>query len=46
MPTPLWQKTPLIYSTPLSNNINASVYLKLEVRDDKKEAEFPAYSIL
>lgn len=32
MLAPLWQKTPLIYSRALSENTNASVYLKLEVR--------------
>ncbi|EKM82988.1 hypothetical protein AGABI1DRAFT_69092 [Agaricus bisporus var. burnettii JB137-S8] len=30
MSEPLWRQTPLIHSTPLSSNIGASVYLKLE----------------
>jgi len=29
----LWRETPLISSVTFSNNLNASVYLKLEVRE-------------
>jgi len=28
----LWRETPLLSSATFSNNVNASVYLKLEVR--------------
>jgi hypothetical protein len=31
-PIDLWKETPLIFSDVLSNTLNASVYLKLEVR--------------
>lgn len=32
-PTNLWKETPLIFSESLSSTLDASVYLKLEVRD-------------